>query len=411
MRISIGDGMLHASVGFSDNPDTEIAGREAAEEALAWAKVDRPCDLVLLFATARHNPDLLRDVVLSVTGRKTSIVGGGAIGAIVNNCFGYGGDQVGLAAIWMGESRFALASSGGTTGNEVAVGRALGEQLASFGFKPGQPVLLFYDAIDRTCGDMRLHLATPLLAGLEGALGHLPPGLVGAGLQGDYECSPSHLWTGRDVSSHHALLLAFDGELRLDSVVLHGCRPTGDYYTVTKADKQTVLEIDGQPAIPFLEARAHLPADEFPFFLILGVNHGDPALPYDEMKYANHLCLALDRERNGIVMFESDLVAGARFQLMYRSLDFDYIAPKIDGLFAGLGGRRPVFSFYINCAGRAARFASEDQEDAVVVQKAVAGRTPLLGIYSGVEIAPVAGKPRTLDWTGVFCLFSTGGAP
>jgi hypothetical protein len=45
-------------------------------------------------------------------------------------------------------------------------------------------------------------------------------------------------------------------------------------------------------------------------------------------------------------------------------------------------------------------------EDAVMVQKTVADRAPILGIYSGVEIASVNGCPRGLDWTGVFSLFS-----
>jgi len=398
--------MFRVYVGFSDNHDTEVAGQEAAREALAQAGTNCPCDLVLLFATATHNPDFLRDVVASVVGHEPFIVGGSAVGAIVNDRFGYGGDQVGLAALWLDEVRCSLVATGGLTDNEEGAGHLLGTNLAASGFKPDMSAMLFYDAIDRTHGDIRLHLATPLLSGLEQALGYLPPKLVGAGLQGDYECSPSHIWTGKDVASHHALALAFDGNLRIDSVIFHGCRPAGDYYTVTKADRQTVLEIDGQPAIPFLEAKSRLPAEEFPFFLILGVNHGDPSRPYDETKYANRLCLALNRERNGVVMFESDLVAGMRFQLMYRSLDFEYIAPKIEGLFAGLGGRRPIFAFYINCAGRAARFGGDDREDAVAVQEAIDGCVPLLGIYSGVEIAPIAGRPRTLDWTGVFCVFS-----
>ena len=41
-----------------------------------------------------------------------------------------------------------------------------------------------------------------------------------------------------------------------------------------------------------------------------------------------------------------------------------------------------------------------------MVQDTVAGRAPILGIYTGVEIASIMGRPRGLDWTGVFCLFS-----
>lgn len=34
---------------------------------------------------------------------------------------------------------------------------------------------------------------------------------------------------------------------------------------------------------------------------------------------------------------------------------------------------------------------------------------PLLGLYSGVEIARVGGQMQALDWTGVLCVFSEGG--
>ena len=40
------------------------------------------------------------------------------------------------------------------------------------------------------------------------------------------------------------------------------------------------------------------------------------------------------------------------------------------------------------------------------VQRAIGAHVPLLGFYSGVEIARVGGQLQALDWTGVLCLFS-----
>jgi len=34
--------------------------------------------------------------------------------------------------------------------------------------------------------------------------------------------------------------------------------------------------------------------------------------------------------------------------------------------------------------------------------------TPLFGFYSGVEVAPLLGKSRGLDWTGVLLVFAQG---
>ena len=105
-------------------------------------------------------------------------------------------------------------------------------------------------------------------------------------------------------------------------------------------------------------------------------------------------------------MFEPDMCEGTEFQLMFRSFDFDYIQPKIEALFNQPDGNEPLFAMYVDCAGRCAGYGGVDIEDAVVVQKAVGSRVPLLGLYSGVEIASIGGRPRGLDWTGVFCLFS-----
>jgi small ligand-binding sensory domain FIST len=66
-----------------------------------------------------------------------------------------------------------------------------------------------------------------------------------------------------------------------------------------------------------------------------------------------------------------------------------------------------VLAFYIDCAGRAAAYCGLDAEEADEVRKAVPPSVPLLGVYSGVEIAPIGGRAQALDWTGVLCVFSS----
>lgn len=399
---------MKVGVGYSDNPDTAEAGREVAEAALRQAGRSSPCDLVLLFGTARHDASNLRKAVVSVLGEDAIIVGGGAVGAIGNERFGYAGDQVILAAVWLDGATFKFFAEGGLDNDEVIAGARLGQQLADAGITPETPVTMFYDAIDQSKGYLRLVMATYLIEGIHKGLG-FPPNMLGAGLQGDYMCTPTRQYVGDKVGEHHALALTFGGNVRVDTVVLHGCRPATGYYTVTKADRQTILEIDGQPALPFVLSLmgSGAVADDLPFFLIFGVNKGDKWGDFDERVYANRLCLAVDKERNGIVMFEPDMVEGTEFQIMQRSLDLDYMAPKLESLFAGLAGREPVLALYIDCAGRAAGYAGMELEDAVVVQQvANKYKVPLLGLYTGVEIAPVLGRSRGLDWTGVFALFS-----
>lgn len=116
---------MKVGVGYNDNPDTRTAGREVAEAALRQAGQDRPCDLTLLFATSRHNAKILREAVAGVLGAEVPIVGGGAVGAITNESFGYAGDQIALASVWFEAGECRLFIEGGLGEDKVAAARFL----------------------------------------------------------------------------------------------------------------------------------------------------------------------------------------------------------------------------------------------------------------------------------------------
>ncbi|MDR2113635.1 MAG: FIST C-terminal domain-containing protein, partial [Candidatus Accumulibacter sp.] len=402
---------MRVGVGYSDLPDSASAGAQAVRAAMKMSGRRDACDIVLLFCTARHDVDTLRAAAASEAGDAALIYGGGAVGIITNETFGYAGDQVGAACIWLDGADCQVLIDGGLRESEEESGIRLGRRLAALGTKPDSPVMLFYDAVDRSEGGIRMLMATWLLAGIEKGLGFLPD-LNGAGLLGDHVCTPTRQFVGRSIGEYCAMALAFSDDIRIDSAIMHGCRPASPYYTVTRADGPVILEINGKSAIEFMDGilGPAIKPEQYPFFLILGINHGERWGEYNEDDYASRLCLGLDRERGGIVMFEPDMEEGTEFQLMYRSLDLDYMPPKIEALFDRLDGREPVFAMYIDCAGRCAGYGGVDIEDAYVVRGIVGSRVPLLGLYSGVEIASIGGRPRGLDWTGVFCLFSQGGS-
>lgn len=398
---------MQVGVGYSDYPDSIIAGRKAATMALSQTDRSESCDLVLLFCTARHNQQMLRNAVVSVVGKSPSIFGGGSAGVITNEYFGYAGDQVGVACIWLDDSAYTVVTENGLSKSEVDTGISLGKRLLNTGITPNSSVLLFYDAIDRSNGDVRLLLATWLLKGLERGMGFLP-NIMGAGLQGDHACTATKQYTGAGMSEHSVISMFFSDDIRIDSTIMHGCRPASPYYTVTKVDGPVILEINNKPALNFMDEvlDSSISPENYPFFLLFGINHGEHWGEYHEGNYASRLCMGIDKKRGGIVMFEPDMVEGMQFQIMFRSLELDYMKPKIEKMFAELEGDEPIFALYIDCAGRCAGYGGIDIEDALVVQKAVGEVVPLLGIYTGVEIASLGGYPRGLDLTGVFCLFS-----
>jgi hypothetical protein len=118
--------------------------------------------------------------------------------------------------------------------------------------------------------------------------------------------------------------------------------------------------------------------------------------------------MAVDKERGGLVMFENDLKEGFEVQLMRRSIDFEYIGERAESLLKRIKdeNRKPFFALYIDCAGRATTYCGTEGEEAEEVQKVIGTKMPLLGMYSGVEIAKVGADMQALDWTGVLCVFS-----
>ena len=402
-----------AGVGFSEKPDSYTAGYEAAQAALQQAAI-ATCDLLLVFATSKHDAAAFYNGVRAAAGPQAQIVGGSAIGIITNDRLGYDGYQVGVAAFHADDARFDLFCEPDLPGNEAHVGEKLGIQMTARQYDGEPNILLMYDSMNHTTQPPQMNMATPLLEGLQKAFlatgQPYPPRLAGVGQCGDTPREPVAQWFNDSLQRYCAQAVVFSGNVRMDTIVLHGCKPAGAYHTVTKAEGPMVLEIDGRPALEviaeLLGPDSGYTCADYRFFVTLGVNKGDKFGPYRAEDYANRLCCNIDEERGGLIMFEPDLVPGTQVQLMRRSIDFEYIGQYTRELLERTADRKPFFALYIDCAGRASAYCGSDGEEAAEVQRAIGSDIPLLGMYSGVEVARVGENLQPLDWSGVLCLFS-----
>ena len=398
-----------AGVGYSETPKSNEAGAEAAQAAMADGGLDR-CDLALLYSTEKHDPAQLRDGVRSVVGSDARLIGGYSMGIITKDRLGYDGYQVGLAAISSDSMEIDMFLQAGLADREYDAGLALGQQIKRKEYAGTPNILVMYDSVKRSVAEgLALNLATPLIEGMSRALGTWPPA-AGVGMMGSMQWNPTFQWFDDRIEQNAALALVLSGGVRLDTVIMHGCKPASDYHVITRAEGPVVLEIDGQPAVDLITGLLGPESDktweDFPLFVTLGVNKGDKFGPFREEDYANRLVMAVDKARGGLVMFETDLKAGFEVQLMRRSIDFEYVGRRTHDLLARLGERRPFFALYIDCAGRASAYCGSEREEAAEVQRVIGVKMPFLGMYSGVEIANVGHDMQALDWTGVLCIFS-----
>lgn len=398
-----------AGVGCSENPNSKDAGMEAARAAMQQAGVDT-CNLVIMYSTSKHDPILLREGVRSVVGRETRLFGGSAVGTITHDTLGYEGHQVGVAVISSDSMKIDMFIERGLTDNEYNVGLALGKQIRSKNYTGEPNLLLMYDIVKRAMSEgLSLNMATPLIEGMSHTLQTWPP-TAGGGMTGDMQWNPTFQWFDDQIAQQSAMALVLSGGVRLDTVIMHGCKPSSGYHTITKADGNVVLELDGKPMVEVIAELLGPDSDkswqDYPLFITLGVNTGDKFGEVKEDEYAVRLCMDVDRERGGLVMFGDDLKPGVEVQLMRRSIDFEYIRRRAEDLLKRVGDRKPLLALYIDCAGRAGAYCGTEREEAEEVQKVIGTKMPLLGWYVGCEIAKAGKVMQSHNWTGVLSVLS-----
>ncbi len=399
-------------VGFSEDSNSLEAGKEAAQTAMQESGIET-CDLAMVFSTSKHDPVQLHAGVRSVIGTSARVIGGYTNGIITKDKLGYDGYQMGVALLSSDSVDVDLFMEKGIAGNELNAGRALGDQIKNKDFGGPPNILLMYDFVRGKPAEgqsWNINWATRLIEGMDQSLDSWPSA-AGFGMMGDWQCNPTFQWFDDRIEQHTALALVLSGGVRMDTIIMHGTRPSSGYHTITKAEENIVLEIDGKKAVDvmaeLLGPEAYEKWLDYPFFTTFGINKGDKFGEFKEENYANRLVSGVDKERGGIIMFEPDLKVGTEVQLMRRSFsDCGYIRRYAEDILERIGERNPFFTFYIDCAGRAAAYSGMEGEEAEEVQKIIGSRMPLLGVYTGTEIAKVGGDMQAMVWTGVLCVFS-----
>lgn len=396
-------------VSYSTSHDSGDAGREMASKAMVNAGLER-ADLALVFASTEHDAESLLKSVKSVTGDDCIIAGGTSTGVITRDYLGYEGFHAGIMVVSDPDIRFRTEVVEGIDCDEYRAGKEMGRKLAFMNEYEDPALLLFYDGMRNQPARLKMfNEAAPILRGMKEELGELPA-MAGVGVLVGMNMKKTEVWDNQKPHRDAILSLILDGDIRLDTTIMHGCKPASDYHKITKASDNLIYEIDNRPAIDvaaeYLGDSGLFDWKDSMFIITLGVNRGEKYGPFREEDYVNRMVLGIDEESGAIALFEGDLREGDDFQFMRRSIETDMISVQAEQLLDSLEGREPLFAFYISCLGRIRKIFGTEKEESEEIQKTIGSRIPLLGIYSGVEIAKVREKVMPLDWTGVLCIFS-----
>lgn len=389
-------------IGSSNQTNSLMAGQQAVTQALENAPFSDP-DFALVFCGGKHDPtEFLQGVNKLIPDVKKA--GGSSFGIISDDFVGYDGFEVGVTLFKSSSLTFDVFAIGDLNQDEFIAGQRLGKAMAGSYDGTEKGLLVLYDSSKQQNPPM-LNFVTPLFAGLGESL---PENLVcaGGGLLADMTLSTCYQIVDDQVLTQHAVAVLISGDCKIETSILHGCKPCSDYITITKVEGPVIHEIDDRPAMDVIDELLgkSLSPKEYAMNVTLGVNRGEKFDDFKESNYANRLTLAVDEEKKSLIMFEPDLKAGDEVQLMRRDFDADYIGDVVQELVARFEQSNIVSSFYINCGGRAKPFSGVSFEDALEVRGALGANIPYSGFYSGVEIAKVGNQIQPLDWTGVLVM-------
>jgi len=394
-------------VAYSNKSDSYEAGSHVA--SLAKAQLHETATFALLFCSGKHDPHRLLEGVKSII-QHTPLIGGAALGVFTNDKLSYESYEASITLFGGSAIRFKTYCQGQINEDEFAAGQRLATAIEAGKEPDTKGLLVFYDSVKQAMPPM-LNFATPLFAPIDAAIGSTFA-CAGAGILGDMQLSSSYQFYNGLVLQQHVVAVQFSGNIAFHTTIMHGCKPGSRYHTITKVHGPVVLEIDNRPALDVIDdllgSESNIPWKEFALYVTLGVNKGDKFEAFDEINYANRLCLAVDEANKALVMFEPDLKVGDEFQLMHRSISLSYIQKGVEQIKQKAAAKEPLYWFYINCAGRAKPYAGGEVEDVEELQKVIGPQTPFMGFYSGVEVAKLGDHLQALDWTGVLCLLTEG---
>ncbi|MCC5827441.1 FIST N-terminal domain-containing protein [Alkalimonas sp.] len=399
---------MNIGLGYSCQACSLQAGQEAAHLA---KQLQQQPELILAFCNHHLNPHDVYLGIRAVLGEQVPIIGGSAIGIIGNDFVLTDGPAVVVAALRSDQLRCHYASSKALFKDPRRAGTELGDQLNQVA-APGCLVLL-YDSIKHPASKQTPAVLNPsnlLLQGLAESQLTVPT-VIGAGLLGDHRFQSCWQFTGFEVSQQQALGLLLAGPLQSHTTVLHNCRPVSDTeYTISSIHGQFLYQLDNQPAVQVIdqalgntEWRQSAPVRN----VCLGRRLSEPGS--EQPQYINRLISGLLPEQDGLILFEDDYQVGDKVLLMHResATSADHAQTQIKALLTDIqqNGQTPLFALYINCGGRTEKGQLDEQAETREIQRQLtAAGIPLLGFYTGVEIAPIQGQARGLDWSGVLTI-------
>jgi hypothetical protein len=377
-----------AGVGMSQHHNPSIAGREAAEQALEKAGVDRP-DFVFMFATVGYDQHSLLRAVRVATG-DAPLTGCSGEGTINGDDADESNFSVVVTAISSEELQWTNGLAAGLKADPRAVGKRVAKELLPHLSSDTIGLFVFPEG--------RAENFDHFFAGLEENLPSdqfLP--LWGGGAGNDLKLGkPTYQYCDDEVITDGVSYALLSGEAHTAWAISHSVIPIGGERIVTRSKGNVIYEIDGKPATDVF--KEYLPEDALAanrdwvrYGISLALSFKAPSYMKDEeyvVRGVPQLSLT-----DGSITVQTEVEEGTSIWFSSRDKEkittgFDRMATQIE---EQLAGEKPELVFQFECVTRGKMMFREQEKLQLLRQfrQSLDADVPWVGFYTIGEIGPV----------------------
>jgi small ligand-binding sensory domain FIST len=251
--------------------------------------------------------------------------------------------------------------------------------------------------------------STPVSALLADLADKAPGAFAIGGLAGGgQELGENRMILNEEVYGDGLVGVAVSGPVKIRTVVSQGCRPIGERYVVTKAEKNIVHELGGRPAIERLQAMVEaLSAGERRLAhqaLHIGIVMDEYRERFERGDFLVRNLIGLDRE-SGSLAIGDHLREGQTVQFHVR--DAHSASEDLHLLLAAERARHgtaPKGALLFSCCGRGRGLFGRPHHDVTVLRERL-GEIPVAGFFAQGEIGPICGANYLHGYTASIALF------
>jgi len=377
-----------AGVGMSRNHNPNVAGREAAEQALKKAGVAKP-DFVFMFASIGYDQHSVLRAVREATGG-APLTGCSAEGTIDGDDADETNFSVLVTVISSEELQWTNGIPAGLEADPLAVGKRLAQDLLPQLSSSTIGMFVFPDG--------RIDIINNFFAGLEENLSSerfLP--LWGGGAGNYFNVGqPPYQYCDDEVISDGVSYALLSGRARASWAISHCLIPIGGERIVTRSRGNIIYEIDGKTALEVL--KEYLPEDALTderdwmrYAISLALCFRAPSYIKDE----EYICRGVPAANltDGSITIQTEVQEGT--SVWFSSRDKEKLATGLDRMAAQikeqLEGDQPKLVFQFECATRGKMLLREQEKLQFLRQfrQSIDPDVPWAGFYTWGEIGTV----------------------